>query len=100
MKSPVSEAMIPHNVAFYQITCTSLFTAAAGFDEIGCLGALAWTAVCIGCHKKGMHDFRLSSPYGSLISSNESNNNYNNKMICIILRACTLSHKPGALVSP
>ncbi|KAK2532013.1 hypothetical protein Q9966_008288 [Columba livia] len=30
-----------------------LFTIAAGFDEIGCLGALARTVVCIGRHKKG-----------------------------------------------
>lgn len=80
----------------------SLFTTAAGFDEIGCLGALARTVVCIGRHKKGMRNCRLSSPYGSLISSafNESNNNYNNNIICIILRACTLSGKPGAFVSP
>lgn len=69
MESLVSEAMIPHNVAFYQITCRSLFTTTAEFDEIACLGALARSTGCIGCHKKGMHDFRLSSPYGSLISS-------------------------------
>jgi len=61
--------MIPHNVAFYQTTCRLLFAAAAGFDERDCLGALARTVVCIGCHKKAMHDFRLSSPYGGLICS-------------------------------
>lgn len=69
VKSPASEATIPHNGAFYQVTYRSFSTITADCDEIDCLGALARSMGCIGCHKKNMHDFRLPTPCRSLISS-------------------------------